>query len=156
MYIIENNSNHLTALNEAIKQMPGETAESVYCEENWDCFHERVAIPVIPYLNVPQYRGLCPFITDEWLATGVEKLPDNWSWAYTSTGRVFIPNFLILKEKLLRDLISYCEQHDVKSTITELETTVYLTYVYQSHDAILKSFPEIRFEGTFTIVPDNF
>ena len=89
-----------------------------------------------------------PFITEEWLNTDiVSELPNDWTWYYETSMRIIIPNYLILSDDNLRNLITYCIENDVLHIIDKDNTWLYVNYILPEHLALLESFDEIKIEN---------
>jgi len=118
---------------------------SKYCEHIRHPLQELYAIPVLDTV-LRSYQ--LEFITDEWLSTDVyETLPDDWNWVYENESvRITIPNYLILTNTNLRNLITYSIDNDVKNVIDKEYTRLYVNYILPEHLALLESITEITIE----------
>jgi len=118
---------------------------SKYCEPIKHPLQELYAIPVLETI-LRSYQ--LDFITEEWLSMDVyETLPDDWNWIYESESiRITIPNYLILTNTDLRNLITYSIDNDVKNVIDKEYTRLYVNYILPEHLALLESLTEITIE----------
>jgi len=74
-------------------------------------------------------------------------------WLYPTTGRIIIPNQIILDDPNIRALIDYCDAHAIKYSIFEVDTHVYVSFLYQQHYDLLHQYPSVIFEGQIDIIP---
>lgn len=121
-------------------------------EVNYDigikhCMLAKYAIVLTSWLEKPEVKQLCAFITDEWLQTDIiETLPQDWFWHYDTSIRIIIPNYLILKEAYLKSLIQYCDANNVLNFVAENETYVYVNYILPEHQALFDMYEQIKIE----------
>jgi len=120
---------------------------SKYDEGIKHCMLEKWAILFSPWLEKPEVKELCPFITDEWLQTDIiETLTQDWFWHYDTSIRIIIPNYLILKEAYLKALINYCDDNNVPNYVDIDNSFIYVNEIYPEHQTLFDMYEQIKIE----------
>ena len=148
MYKIISDITQLAAINNAAKTIEN-NSESNYDLGLKHCMLEKYAILYSMWLQKPEVKQLCNFITDEWLQSDlIEELPKDWFWHYDEIIRIIIPTYLILQEAYLKALIDYCDVNQVKYIVDKQSgnSYVYVNYILPQHQAILDMYSEIKIE----------
>jgi hypothetical protein len=84
---------------------------------------------------------------DYLLSDNFETIPEDWNWLYDEPIRITIPNYLILTDPNLKELIHYCEDYDILTYTNETHTYVYVYYIMEVHRTLFGMFEQITIEN---------
>jgi len=122
--------------------------ENVICESILHCSQDFGAFNLCRVDLFESLKETSNIITDEWLNTDiVNELPNDWTWHFTDLIRIIIPNYLILKDERLTNLISYAKTYDIHNVIDESNTYLYVDYIMEIHRTLFNEFENITIEN---------